>query len=258
MNKSPTGTLYKKNGYYYVRMYYYLDGKRKTKDKATKIAVDGGTRRKTTQNERDPLQFLNDFLETYTPPGMTTITPDAEQMIVDTAKAWLEHLGTARAPGTLSSYAYNVRDITLYFTEICPVRTADLTSSHVEAYLDWERKRRQPEYMGPYKVRSQRSDGSGIENTVKHRHTTLRSILQYAKREGIVTRNVASLHDCHISVPKPQRQLFPVLNSDEASELISYLADEPLWFKSTVLLGLLLGLRRSEIIGLKFSDIDWS
>lgn len=179
-------------------------------------------------------------------------------MITDTAKAWLDHLGASKAPGTLSSYAYIVRDITLYFTEVFPVRTVDLTPSHVESYLDWERMRRQPEYTGDYKVRPQRSDGSGIENTVKHRHTTLRSILQYAKREGIVSRNVASLHDCQLSVPKPQRQLFPVLNYEEANTLILALINEPHWFRATVLLGLLLGLRRSEIIGLRFSDIDWA
>lgn len=66
------------------------------------------------------------------------------------------------------------------------------------------------------------------------------------------------MHDCQLSVPKPQRQLFPVLNYEEANTLIQALINEPLWFRATVLLGLMLGLRRSEIIALRFSDIDWA
>lgn len=257
MDKSPSGTLYKKNGHYYARIYYYEDGIRKTKDKATKIAVDGGSSRKTTKNEREANQFLNDFLHDFIPPGAITPTPIADQMLAETAKAWLEHFGTSLAPGTLSNYTYIVRDITLYFTEVLPLHTAELTPTHVESYLNWERMRRQPGYTGEYKVRSQRSDGSGIESTVKHRHTALRSILQYAKREGIITRNVASLRDCQVTVPKPQKQEFPVLTEKEALVLINALEKEPLWFRTAVLLGLLYGLRRSEIIGLRASDIDW-
>lgn len=257
MNKEPSGTLYKKNGHYYARIYYYEDGIRKTKEKATKIAVDGGSPRKTTKNERDARQFLNDFLRNFVPPGTIILAPITEQTVADTAKSWLEHFGTSLAPGTLANYAYIVRDITLYFTEVCPVRTVELSSAHVESYLNWERMRRQPGYTGEHKVRSQRSDGSGIENTVKHRHTALRSILQYAKREGIITRNVASLRDCQVSVPKPQRQEFSVLTEKEALVLINALENEPLWFRIAVLLGLLYGLRRSEIIGLRLSDIDW-
>lgn len=257
MDNALSGTLYKKNGYYYARVYYYFDGKRKTKDKATKIAVDGGSSRKTAKNERDANRFLTDFLREFIPPGTIILAPITEQMIADTANAWLAHLGSSLAPGTLSNYTYIVRDITLYFTDISPVRTVDLTSAHVESYLNWERMRRQPGYTGDHKVRSQRSDGSGIENTVKHRHTALRSILQYAKREGIITRNVASLRDCQVSVPKPQRQEFPVLTEKEALVLINALENEPLWFRIAVLLGLLYGLRRSEIVGLRSADIDW-
>lgn len=257
MSKEPSGTLYTKNGFYYARIYYYVDGVRKTKDKATKIAVDGGSQRKTARNERAANRFLHDFLGEFVSPGTIILDSVAEPMVADTAKVWLEHLGMSKAPGTLSSYAYIVRDISLYFTEIKPIRTAELTPSQVEAYLEWERQRRQPDYVGKYKVRSQRVDGSGIENTVKHRYTVLRSILQYAKREGIVNRNVASLQDSHINAPRPQRQVFFVLSVAEANVMIDALATEPLWFKATVLLGLMLGLRRSEIIGIKFSDIDW-
>ena len=47
------------------------------------------------------------------------------------------------------------------------------------------------------------------------------------------------------------------MNVDEARELLRELDHEPLWFRAAVMLGLLLGLRRSEVIGLRTSDLDW-
>ena len=257
MSKEPHGTLYRKNGYYYARIYYYIDGRRRTKDKATGIKVENSSARKAKQQERAANQILDEFLRTFTLPEKTTMEPVTEQMLVDTVRLWFDHVSVSKAPSTVSSYAYIVRDISLYFTELMPVRTSELTCNQVEKYLAWERCRRQPDYTGEYKVSSRSKDGAGIENTVDHRYKVLSSILQYAKREGIVSRNVASKRDCQISAPQPQRQEFPVLTKQEATQLLRALNNEEQWFRVAVTLGLLLGLRRSEIIGLRESDIDW-
>lgn len=47
------------------------------------------------------------------------------------------------------------------------------------------------------------------------------------------------------------------MNVDEARKLLHELDPAPLWFRTAVMLGLLLGLRRSEVIGLRASDLDW-
>lgn len=75
--------------------------------------------------------------------------------------------------------------------------------------------------------------------------------------QSIIDRNVASKRDAHIQPPIPQRQEFDVLTQAEASNLIQHLRQEPSWFQISVLLGLLLGLRRSEIIGIQLLDINW-
>ena len=255
-HKVPRGTIYTKNSYYYSRISYYVDGKRKTKGQATGITIDNSSKRKSDRQERAALRIMQENLDEFIAQQIRNELPARNQMITDTAQAWLTHTCKSKAPGTIASYTNIVRDITLYFTEH-PVRTTDLTSSQVEAYLDWERQRRQPNYSGENKVQARFTDGSGIENTVHHRYTVLRSILQYAVRERIIDRNVASKRDAHIQPPSPQRQEFDVLSQTEALELIQHLAQEPLWFQISVLLGLLLGLRRSEIVGIRLSDINW-
>jgi len=90
-----------------------------------------------------------------------------------------------------------------------------------------------------------------------HRFTALRSILQFAKREGIVTRNVASGRDSNINPPRPQRHVFCIFSMSEAKQLMLALKDEPLWFQIAVFLGLMFGLRRSEVLGLRAVDVDF-
>jgi len=255
-NKPPRGTIYTKNGYYYARISYYVDNKRKTKDRATGIKVDNSTKRRAERQKWAALKIMEEMLASFISPTEEAKTILKEQLLTETAQDWLIHTSKAKAPGTIASYTHSVRDITTYFSSN-PVRTIDLTVKQVEAYLNWERKRRQANYSGEDKVRPRNSDGSGIENTVHHRYTVLRSILQYAVREGMINRNMASKRDAHIQPPTPQRQEFDVLTQSEALNLIQHLRQEPLWFQTAVLLGLLLGLRRSEIIGIQLSDINW-
>lgn len=254
--KPPRGTIYGKNGYYYACISYYGDGKRKTKAHATGIPVDDSTPRKAEKQKRAALKVMQNYLDNFNGAVMEKNADLKNQSIIDTAQNWLAHTGKSKAPGTVAGYTTSVRDITMYFTEH-PVRTADLNASQVESYLDWERQRRQPDYQGRDKVRPRYKDTSGVENTVHHRYTTLRSILQYAVREGIIDRNVASKRDTHIQTPTPQRQEFDVLTEEEAINLIQHLEHEPAWFRVAVLLGLLFGLRRPEIIGIQLSDINW-
>lgn len=254
--KEMRGTLYEKNGCYVARISYYVDNQRKTKDKSTGIKVDGGTSVKSKRLAKEADRFLVDWMNSFTPPGQKAQIDIKEQLLTDTAEEWLEHQRGLIAPGTLASYQRSVKDITLYFDTYLPVKTVQLTSAHVEKYLAWERTRRQPDYTGDFKGKTMYKDGSGIENTVLHRATALRSILEYAKQTGIIDRNVASKRDSRIAFPNPQRHEFHVLNAEEGKQLLQETVKCELWFQVGITMALLLGLRRSEIFGVKISDID--
>ncbi len=114
--------------------------------------VDGGSRKKTEQNKNKAERFLGNYLATFNAKEAGTAEKKNNQMLADTAKEWLEHQRGSKVPGTIAGYTYCVNDIVLYFETIHPMRTRDITSLDVEKYLDWERKRRQPGYVGEYKV----------------------------------------------------------------------------------------------------------
>lgn len=87
MNKGPHGNIYKKNGYYYVRIYYYVDGKRKSKDRATGIIAETSSTRKAKQQERSANRLLEEYVKEFTAScGERTIYPD-RQMVASTVSA---------------------------------------------------------------------------------------------------------------------------------------------------------------------------
>ena len=250
--RQPSGRWYKKSGYYYARITYYIGNERKEKNYPTGIKVNPPKEKKLI---READKKVAEILANFTVPGSKE--ERRKQMFHETVAEWLEHQKASKPASTYAGYQYCANDVMLYFREICPVKTIDLTSNMIEQYQNWERTRRQLGYTGKYKKGSKYKDGSGVENTLKHRTTLIRSVLQYAKRDGLVERNVASSRDCHISLPSPQRNLFPVLTVGEASRMMKLAREEALWFQASVAMGLLIGLRRSEVIGVCEDAINW-
>jgi len=96
-----------------------------------------------------------------------------------------------------------------------------------------------------------RSDGVG-QRTIQYAHATLRAALEHAYREELVTRNVAKLVQVERPVVKPKEPL----SVEEARQLLDATTDDPrhaLW----VLL-VMLGLRRSELCGLRWEHVDFA
>ena len=251
-----SGFVFTKNDYYYIRVYYYVGKTRKQKDVSTGIRVGDPDSRAGKRAKSEAEMKRAEVLRTFTIPGNNCEKPE-DLTFANTVRTWLERQRGLKAPSTIAGYTYCANDVITYFTEICPVRTADLTSTMVEDYQAWERMRRQPTYTGAYAVQSKFADGSGVENTIRHRTTLIRSVLQHAKRADIVVRNVASTRDCQVELPKAMRHVFPVLTERESRALMRATKNAPVWFRLVVLLAVLFGLRRSEICGLCEEDIDW-
>jgi len=100
------------------------------------------------------------------------------------------------------------------------------------------------------KFLNERSKSGLSPQTVRHMRTVLRSALNQALKENVIARNPATLVD----PPRiPHREIHP-LSPDEARQLLKAGANDRLEAVLTVALSL--GLRRGEILGLKWSDID--
>lgn len=88
-------------------------------------------------------------------------------------------------------------------------------------------------------------------NTVIHRHANIRKALQYAYKTGLINSNPA---DC---VQRPRKEKFQAsfYNEKELEQLFKVVKGDPVEF--AVIVSAFYGLRRSEVIGLKWDAIDF-
>lgn len=93
-------------------------------------------------------------------------------------------------------------------------------------------------------------------STVKRYYTVLQSIMHSAYKLGIIEINPAD--GDRITLPKLQEQTTEIFTPEEVQELLSRLESEPLQFKVLIHLALNTGCRRGELVGLKWSDINFT
>ena len=89
-------------------------------------------------------------------------------------------------------------------------------------------------------------------NTAIHRHANIRKCLQYAYQIGLINSNPAD------RVERPKKNTFSgsAYSEDELQELFRLFRGDPLEF--AVITASFYGLRRSEVVGLKWNCIDFN
>ncbi len=85
---------------------------------------------------------------------------------------------------------------------------------------------------------------------VQHIHAVLRRALEQARRDEIVPRNVATL----VQPPRVPRHEYRWLTEDEARQLVGEVRQDRPYPIYALALGL--GLRRGELLGLRWVDVD--
>lgn len=225
-----TAYLTIKNKTYYTVLTYYVDGKRKMKWISTGYKEDESKKKA----EKKLIQIRDEFinkLETIT----TTKTEDKKVQILfaDFMIKWLDMIKHQVEESTYTGYKRQiVGRINKYFTEN-PIMLEDLKPVHILDFYNW--------------LYSQGLKG----NTVVKYHANIRKALDYAVKTDLIPSNPA------LKVGKPQQEQFiaDYYNEDELNNLFKVVKDTPL--ELIVYLTAFYGLRRSEVLGIRWSAIDF-
>ena len=86
--------------------------------------------------------------------------------------------------------------------------------------------------------------------TVRRIHSTLHKALSQAVSDGIVPRNAA-----HVKAPRPAPEIRP-LSEDEARAFLDAARQSGERFEALYVLAITTGLRRGELLGLRWDDAD--
>lgn len=91
------------------------------------------------------------------------------------------------------------------------------------------------------------------DRTVLHHHRLISSILQTAVHWGIITSNPAS----RVKAPSVKRSESKYLDEVQAKKLIELLETAPIQYRTMILLLIYSGIRRGELCGLDWHDVDF-
>ena len=99
----------------------------------------------------------------------------------------------------------------------------------------------------------ERNNSKLSEKTISEYHRLISSILAKAVQWQVIPSNPCD----RAEAPRAERKEAVNLDEMQAAELLSCLQDEPIKFKTAVTLTLYTGMRRGEVCGLNWSDIDF-
>ncbi|MGW2789511.1 tyrosine-type recombinase/integrase [Streptomyces sp. NPDC001251] len=130
--------------------------------------------------------------------------------------------------------------------------TYDKYEAHVRLYLSPMIGGKRLESLGTADVRRflLQLEKKTTAATAKESHRVLRSALSAACREEMITRNVAKL----VEPPRPKPRELSPWSLDETLAFLSAARPDPLY--AAFVLAIAMGLRRGELVGLRWSDID--
>ena len=139
-----------------------------------------------------------------------------------------------------------------YVKTNCSERTLDGYTSIIEHHLipslgHVQLKQLQPQAIQAYygKAVSQLSS-----RTVHHHHRVLSQSLKYGVKQGYLARNVCELVDA----PSPKKKLMRTLTPGETEALLDMAKDS--YYYPIIYAAVSTGLRRAELLGLRWRDID--
>ena len=181
-------------------------------------------------------------------PGMKsdTIMSNAFGMTVGTfiREHYLKRIEKKLSPNTVRFYTSIAEQFII--PSFGDIRLSDITVKHQQAFVD---------YLTTPEARANAGDTAPLAAaTVKRYATVFSSVITEACRMGIIEEN--KLRGGCVEFPKIMNKPLDVYNDDEAKRFVEALEQEPPKTRLMLLCALLLGMRRAEIVALKWSDIN--
>lgn len=223
------GSLQIKNGKFYVVLSY-----KNEQGKDTRKWISTGLNEKG--NKRKAEAILNNILKEYANKDLFIESKPKRTndiLLCDYLTQWLTTRRNEVEEITYESYNININILAEYFKK-------------KNIYL---------QELKPYDIQdfyNKLYDKGCNGNTAIHYHVLLREALQSAVKLGLVEKNVADF----VNRPKKEKYQAEFYNKDELKKLFEVIKGDPL--ELVIHITAYYGLRRSEVLGLKWSAIDFT
>ena len=221
-----TASLQVKNNIYQVVLNYKdINGKRKQKWVSTGLSEKGNNKRIANQKMQE---ILTNFKENLNIKEETK----NDKLFVSYLKEWLISIKNTIEENTYDSYKVIVNKICDYFQDK-NILLNDLKPVEIQKFYNF--------------LYSKELTG----NTVLHYHNVLRKALQIALKLDLILSNPAD----RVERPKKEQFIGSFYSQAELNTLFTLIKDDPL--QIVIYLASFYGLRRSEVLGLKWDAFDF-
>lgn len=224
-----TGSLQIKNDKYYLVLNLTQQGKRRQKWISTGLPVKG--------NKRRAAQLLQKTLQQYQ--QQSGILPSSIRFS-DYVRHWLEQVRRRVDEVTYQGYETLAKSHILPYFDQSGLLLQQIARADLQAYLD-------------EKASHGRKDGKGglSPRSIRLHKNILHQTLNEAVKNGLITSNPCQLLDLP-SVPRYEAGFY---TNEQLKALLQAAKGDPLY--PLIQIAILYGLRRSELLGLKWDSIDF-
>ncbi len=220
-----TGNLIVRNDVYHMRINYKNgNGKWASVTRSTKLPVKG--------NKKRAQAMLDDFMKQYEAKNLTADNNVHEYLFTEYLDMWLDFVKPSVAASTFSGYRNCIKVIKRHF-EPLNLKLTELKPIHIQEFYT-----------------KRLADGVKA-STVIHYHANIHKALRHAVKMELIQDNPSD------KVDRPKKESFTgnFYSENEVRQLFkAFDGDE---CELCVHIGAFYGLRRSEIIGLKWDAVDF-
>lgn len=225
-----TGSLQIKNGKFYIILNLKENGKRKQKWIATGLEVKG--------NKRKAEQLLRETLLSH---ETLPKRPLSNIMFADYIRTWLTVAERRVDSVTFQGYQLMANAQVIPYFEEKGIRLQEVTRENLQAFFD-------------EKAKCGRKDGKGglSPSSLRQYKNIILQTLKEAVKNDLIETNPCQF----VELPKKQRYESNYYNADQLKALFDAIKGDPIY--PLVKITALYGLRRSEVLGLKWDSVDFT
>ncbi len=224
-----TGSLQVKNDKFYIVLNTVENAKRKQKWIATGLEAKG--------NKRRAEKLLRDTLTRYeaAPPA-----PKSDMLLSDCIRDWLKVVKRRVDEVTYQGYEQSANAQVIPYFEERRTKLCDVSVKLLQAYFDEE-------------ADHGRKDGSGGVSPASLRQ--YKNIINQTLNEAVKAELIPSNPCALVELPKMERFASTFYSAAQLKKLFDATKDDPLY--PLIRITALYGLRRSEVLGLKWDSVDF-
>lgn len=247
-----TGTLQTKklpsgNSYYYIKLSYKDPRSGKWKQKTLSTGLE------TKNNKRKAESFITVFVEKYAwlekLPEEYTTTINHDITLCDYLDLWLAGKIPDLRSSTYETYSYRISGIQRYFKKSNP-KLIDVTSNMIDKFFKYSLR------FGKINQKTKAHEPLSVRSVRSYR-SILTAVFAQAVIDGLIQINPVDSVSVHGHKDKDYQEEMLFMTEEEIADLLHFLSKHYPRLVGIAFMAAYYGLRRSEILGLKWSAIDF-